>query len=1047
MQKGKEIMMYHAEIRKYMLFFCVFGCFYLTLVNARQIVIKKENDVSVNAARKLFAAPPTEYSSAPLWVWNDMLTDEQIVSTMNDLARQKVKQVFIHPRPGLMTPYLSDEWFRLWKLALKEAQRLDMNVWIYDENSYPSGFAGGLVPDAMPEARGVGIVTRDHKQPPKASKDTVAVYQLVGDKAVNVTSRIRSNESLLDGDYLEVVMQYAKPSAWLGGKYYVDLLKPGVTEKFLEITMGAYQRQIGEHFGKRVPGVFTDEPHLTPAGGLHWTGDLPEAFQKRWAYSLVDHLPSLFRPVGDFKRVRHDYYQVLLELFIDRWARPCFEYCDQHNLEFTGHYWEHGWPGASSGSDNMAMYAWHQRPAIDVLMNQYNEKTNAQFGNVRIVKELSSVANQLGLKRTLCEAYGAGGWDLRFEDMKRIGDWLYVLGINTMDEHLSYVTIRGARKHDHPQSFSYHEPWWEAYHIMAEYFSRLSAALSQGRELNEIVVIEPTSTAWMYQGMGEELKRIGDSFQQLVTSMSKAQVEYDIGCEDIIARHGRIDRDKFVIGQRQYHTVVISPFTENLNSKTINLLQDYLKNGGIVLCCGQAPARVDGKESQDGARLAGSKRWETVDADALAARLASSGSGGFKIHRSDGDRGILLHQRRHFKDGQLLFLTNTSIESPAKGTIESACRGIEQWDPATGRISPYPFAKVNANLRAEFDLAPCGSLLLFLSNKSNGKNAPVEENVQTLKANGSLTARRIGPNVLTVDYMDVSAGGQTEENSYFYKANQFAFQQNGLQRNPWDNAVQFRDECIHKTFDQGSGLEAQYHFNIEQQLPEKLWIVIERADLYEITCNGRTVAAAKGMWWLDKSFGRIDITETAKLGKNTVRIKASPFTIYHELEPAYILGQFALTQTDSGFTIVGSGSDMNTGSWKQQGCPFYAEGVSYTQTFDIDKSRGKYFVELEKWYGSVAEVKVNSRSAGYIGYRPWRCEVTNLIGPGTNTIEVIVTGTLKNTLGPHHAGDQLGSAWPRMFHKGPENGPPPGQQYHTIDYGLFEPFSLKGLAR
>ena len=51
---------------------------------------------------------------------------------------------------------------------------------------------------------------------------------------------------------------------------------------------------------------------------------------------------------------------------------------------------------------------------------------NAKFGNVRAVLELSSVANQLGRKRTLCEAYGAGGWDLRFEDMKRIGDWLYV---------------------------------------------------------------------------------------------------------------------------------------------------------------------------------------------------------------------------------------------------------------------------------------------------------------------------------------------------------------------------------------------------------------------------------------------------------------------------------------------------------------------------------------------------------------------------------------------------------------------------------------------
>ena len=66
-----------------------------------------------------------------------MLTDEQIRATMRDLAQQKVKQVWVHPRPGLMTPYLSDEWFQLWKVALDEAKRLDMNVWIYDENSYP----------------------------------------------------------------------------------------------------------------------------------------------------------------------------------------------------------------------------------------------------------------------------------------------------------------------------------------------------------------------------------------------------------------------------------------------------------------------------------------------------------------------------------------------------------------------------------------------------------------------------------------------------------------------------------------------------------------------------------------------------------------------------------------------------------------------------------------------------------------------------------------------------------------------------------------------
>ncbi|MHC4088580.1 MAG: hypothetical protein ACYSU5_25745, partial [Planctomycetota bacterium] len=74
---------------------------------------------------------------------------------------------------------------------------------------------------------------------------------------------------------------------------------------------------------------------------------------------------------------------------------------------------------------------------------------------------------------------------------------------------------------------------------------------------------------------------------------------------------------------------------------------------------------------------------------------------------------------------------------------------------------------------------------------------------------------------------------------------------------------------------------------------------------------------------------------------------------------------------------------------------------------------------------------------------PWQCDVTPLVKRGTNKIEIVVIGTLKNTLGPHHAGQTLGAAWPNMFHRGPETGPPPGNKYHTVGYGLFKPFVLK----
>ncbi|MDI9433269.1 MAG: glycosyl hydrolase [Planctomycetota bacterium] len=1207
------------------------GLFLLPAAALAQKLTPAVKPVSSAQVRRQFTSPSRQYSSAPLWVWNDMLTEQQIAETMADLAGQKVRQVFVHPRPGLMTPYLSDDWFRLWKVALREAEKLDMNVWIYDENSYPSGFAGGLVPEAMPESRGKGLALQEVKTPADAGDSAMAVFRLADSGYENITQRVRSGEEFPDGRYLVASIRLAQPGGWFGGKWYVDLLKPGVTEKFIEITMERYREQIGDQFGKRVPGWFTDEPHLAPAGGLHWSDGLPELFEKRWGYDLIDHLPALAQPIGDWKRVRHNYYNLLLEQFIERWARPCYEYCEEHNLDFTGHYWEHGWPGAGHGGDNMAMYAWHQRPAIDILMNQYNEGVNAQFGNVRAVKELSSVANQLGRARTLCEAYGAGGWDLRFEDIKRIGDWLYVLGVNTLDEHLSYITIRGARKRDHPQSFSYHAPWWDAYHVMAEYFTRLSLVMSQGRQINRTLVIEPTTTTWMYQGAtipSGRLREIGDRFQALLMDLERAQVEYDVGCEDIIARQGSVDGARFQVGHGTYDTVVLPPLTENLDPPMMVLLEAYAQAGGMVLCCGDAPAFVNGSRSDRGGALVNQAGWQRVEAKDVPALLLARSDDAFTIERKKADRGILFHHRRHVKDGQFLLLVNTSIESPSAGTIRSDRKGVRQWNLNTGEIESYPFERTAKGVTADFELPPSGSLLLFLSETTvKPQKKSNREHVMTATLPETMEIQKQQPNVLTLDYVDVTAAGETLHDVYFYRANQFAFQKNGMDRNPWDSVVQLRDQLITRTFPADSGFTASYKFTIEEAVPANLAIVVERTDLYTITCNGKPVSAKPGDWWLDKAFGRIDIARAAKVGENIVTIEAKPFTIYHELEPAYILGDFTLKPADRGFVIapdqpltilepegslchdvnpdgtmwlsggigydrgvedrspfvefdlggpvdltvleiwnyseghvrdlssrgvrelriLGSatgepgsferelgafqlaraganspaerfavqtqdvrfvrfevlsnqqgvrypvqgdpadngfvglaevrffaGSDRHLdgvtvhrvsgelasmgrtatrlvdGSglvgarpgWKRQGHPFYGAGVAYRQRFDVGKPKGSYLVSLPNWHGSVAKVNVNGKLAGHIAAPPWECDITSQIRRGHNLVEVVVIGTLKNTLGPHHNGAGLGSAWPSMFQQGPQTGPPPGNQYHTVDYGLFEPFVL-----
>ena len=107
-----------------------------------------------------FAAPSKEYGSAPLFVWNKVVTPERIDEAMADLKDKGFGGVFVHPRPGMVTQYLDDNWFSLFRHTMEKGRELDMNVWIYDENSYPSGFAGGHVNEAMPESYDEGVALK-----------------------------------------------------------------------------------------------------------------------------------------------------------------------------------------------------------------------------------------------------------------------------------------------------------------------------------------------------------------------------------------------------------------------------------------------------------------------------------------------------------------------------------------------------------------------------------------------------------------------------------------------------------------------------------------------------------------------------------------------------------------------------------------------------------------------------------------------------------------------------------------------------------------------
>ena len=165
-----------------------------------------------------FSNPPAEFRTAPFWVWNGKVTKQDIDRNLEDFKSKGFGGVFIHPRYGLITEYLSQEWFDLVAYSCRKAEQLGLFVWIYDENSFPSGFGGGHVPAAMPESfnQGQGLEGRKAEDlNDETVKDAFCVLERSGSEFVEVTdpgSRFGTK-----GEYWIFRKTFYDKSKWYGG--------------------------------------------------------------------------------------------------------------------------------------------------------------------------------------------------------------------------------------------------------------------------------------------------------------------------------------------------------------------------------------------------------------------------------------------------------------------------------------------------------------------------------------------------------------------------------------------------------------------------------------------------------------------------------------------------------------------------------------------------------------------------------------------------------------------------------------------------------------
>ena len=102
---------------------------------------------------KKFKNADIEYSTIPLWFWNDNVSD-MTEEKVREIVRESYQQSGYNGMailPNWIEGYLSDDYFRLYRAALDEGRKYGMHFVLYDENGFPSYNAGGLLDSQYPD--------------------------------------------------------------------------------------------------------------------------------------------------------------------------------------------------------------------------------------------------------------------------------------------------------------------------------------------------------------------------------------------------------------------------------------------------------------------------------------------------------------------------------------------------------------------------------------------------------------------------------------------------------------------------------------------------------------------------------------------------------------------------------------------------------------------------------------------------------------------------------------------------------------------------------
>lgn len=733
--------------------------------------------------------------------------------------------------------------------------------------------------------------------------------------------------------------------------HYSDLLDPEVTDKFIEFAYEPYRKR----FGNKILGFFTDEPQLMREGGLPYSLILLAEFEKEYGFSLTPHLPALFFERENSKEIKIQYWRLIAKLFSQNYAKRIYDWCEKYGYIFTGHYLlEEDFPSQIKASGSiMAQYRYMHIPGSDLLTRK-----KVPGGHVLSALQVSSVAHQTGCRQVISETYAASGQGMDFDSYKALYEWQAVRGVTLLCPHTQHYSMRGLRKRDYPPQIYFNQPWWDKYHIFTETVGRIGKILSEGETDFGVLLLHPIVSCWAEfdNGRNEKVYEIQGSFLKDIKTLEDKHIPFDMGDELIMENEARVEGGLIHIGKQSYHTLILPKGDFHL-PRVKALIEEFKNQGGKIVCANDLPANDITEE------------------------------------------GALSYTYRRFSD----FTAHYFVNSTPDAVSHTFKKGNLILSLTDGTLSDFD---------GTYRFAPFESIILI--EKEDISYPALHMPTKKLKLsdkNWEIVAH--SPNALTLDYCDCYFDGELiAENEYVL--------------NILGKALNLKKEPL---------TELIFRFKTDF-LPESIFAGIEDPDkMDEIRINGKIIPKKAEGTFFDRSVSLIDIAPFIVKGENIISVKyrlSQSEEVYLQIERSkefeaeknkikfdteteaiYIVGDFAVmsesdyeplpnnaVRTKGPFVLTRFPEKISLSAMEQQGFPFFTGKMTVKNTFDAeDKALS---LSLSKKGISTAEVKINGKNAGDFLFSYDKADLSPFIKKGENEIEITLSNSLRNLLGPHH---------------------------------------------